>query len=76
MHANDPVLIIDDDALIITGVEPAVALRPYTRKQLLALCRKVYLNSGDAARSKDALRAVFYFHRRNLGKVKGKSRRS
>jgi hypothetical protein len=43
MHATDPVLIIDDDALIITGAEPEVAFRSYTRRQLLALCCKAYL---------------------------------
>jgi hypothetical protein len=43
MNAPNPVLIIDDDALIITGAEPEVAFRPYTRRQLLALCYKAYL---------------------------------
>jgi hypothetical protein len=47
MHATDPVLIIDDDALIITGAEPEVAFRPYTRRQLLALCRKAYLSCSQ-----------------------------
>lgn len=47
MHATDPVLIIDDDALIITGAEPEVAFRPYTRRQLLALCRKAYLGCSQ-----------------------------
>ncbi|MGD9010624.1 MAG: hypothetical protein PVG41_22045 [Desulfobacteraceae bacterium] len=47
MHATDPVLIIDDDALIITGAEPEVAFRPYTRRQLLALCRKAYLSCNQ-----------------------------
>jgi hypothetical protein len=47
MHATDPVLILDDDALIITGAEPVLAFRPYTRRQLLALCRKAYLSCGQ-----------------------------
>lgn len=47
MHATDPVLIIDDDALIITGAEPEVAFRPYTRRQLLAICRKAYLSCSQ-----------------------------
>jgi hypothetical protein len=40
----DPVLIIDDDALIITGAEPEMAFRPYTRRQLLTFCRKAYIS--------------------------------
>ena len=44
MHATDPVLIIDDDTLIITGAEPEKAFRPYTRRYLLSLCRKAYLD--------------------------------
>jgi hypothetical protein len=47
MHATDPVLIIDDDALIITGAEPEVVFRPYTRRQLLALCREAYLSCNQ-----------------------------
>ncbi len=44
MHATDPVFIVDDDTLIITGAEPEKAFRPYTRRYLLALCRKAYLD--------------------------------
>ncbi len=44
MLATDPVFIIDDDTLIITGAEPEKAFRPYTRRYLLALCRKAYLD--------------------------------
>lgn len=47
MRTTDPVLIIDDDALIITGDEPEVAFRPYTRRQLLTLCRNAYLNCSQ-----------------------------
>jgi hypothetical protein len=47
MHATDPVLIIDDDALIITGAEPEVVFRTYTRRQLLALCCKAYLSCSQ-----------------------------
>jgi hypothetical protein len=47
MHANDPVVIIDDDALIITGAEPELAFRPLTRRQLLALCRKAYIGCSQ-----------------------------
>lgn len=47
MHTTDPVLIIDDDALIITGAEPEVAFRPYSRRQLLALCRKAYFGCSQ-----------------------------
>lgn len=43
MHATDPVLIIDDDALVITGDEPEMAFLSYNRRQLLALCRNAYL---------------------------------
>jgi hypothetical protein len=48
MQTTDPVLIIDDDALIITGAEPEVAaFGHYTRRDLLALCRKAYLNCSQ-----------------------------
>ena len=48
MHTTDPVLIIDDDALIITGAEPEmVAFRLNTRKHLLTLCRKAYLGCSQ-----------------------------
>ena len=48
MQTTDPVLIIDDDALIITGAEPeVVAFGLYTRKDLLALCRKAYLSCSQ-----------------------------
>lgn len=47
MHVTDPVLIIDDDAVIIVGVEPEAAFRLYNRKQLLALCRKAYLGCSQ-----------------------------
>lgn len=47
MHPTDPVLIIDDDTLVVTGAEPEVAFRPYNRRQLLALCCKAYLGCSQ-----------------------------
>jgi hypothetical protein len=48
MHTTDPVLIIDDDALIITGAEPeVVAFHLNTRRDLLALCCKAYLGCSQ-----------------------------
>lgn len=44
MHATDALFIIDDDIPIITGAEPEMAFRSYTRRHLLALCRKAYLD--------------------------------
>jgi hypothetical protein len=43
MWAAEPVLIIDNDALVITGAELEGAILPQTRRQLVALCHKAYL---------------------------------
>jgi hypothetical protein len=43
MCATEPVLIIDNDALVITGVELEGIIRPYTRRQLIAFCHKAYI---------------------------------
>jgi hypothetical protein len=43
MGGAEPVLIIDNDALVITGAEPEQTTRPYSRVELLALCHNAYI---------------------------------